>query len=220
MGNPYKWLGWKREREVYKICKKHFDKLLEIVEKLNVFLAKFKEADEEYREIFQDIFNLEREADTIKEEIISELTGGVIHPIDREDIMRLIYSADDVASYAKAAARKLVYVDPSVVPNEILDNLVKIGEMSLDEMRHLKNALDYLMKDAKKAMEETNKVERIEESIDEFREEMISQILRWADKVDFISHWLMMKEAVENIEMMSDSMEDTGDIIRGLAVTG
>ncbi len=216
---PYRWLGWKREREVYKICKKHFDKLLEIVEKLNELLVKFRDLDEKYKDVFQDIFDLEREADGIKGEIISELTRGFIHPIDREDIMRLILSADDVASYAKAAARKLTYVDPTVVPRDILDNIVKMGVMSLEEMKHLKSALDYLMEDAKKAIDETNKVERVEESIDEFREELISQILKWADDVDFISHWLMMKEAIENIEMMSDGMEDTGDIIRGLAVT-
>jgi uncharacterized protein Yka (UPF0111/DUF47 family) len=92
-------------------------------------------------------------------------------------------------------------------------------EMGLREMRHLKLSLHQLMIDLEKAIEETNKVERMEEAIDEFREDLISLILKWADQMNFVSHWLMVKEAVENMEQMADSMEDTADIIRGLAVS-
>jgi len=220
MSKPYKWLGWKREREVYKICKKHLDKVLEVVDSLGDLLNVFKDNRlDDVKRIFQIIFDLEREADKIKEEIILELSRGPFHPMDREDIMRLILTADDIASYAKAAARKLTYVDSGLVPKDIREDMVKMGRMAMREMMYLKNALDYLMKDLKKTMEETNKVERMEEAIDEFREMLISQVLAWADKVDFVSHWLMIKEAIENIEMMSDSIEDTGDILRGLAVS-
>jgi len=220
MSKPYKWLGWKREREVYKICKKHIDKVLEVVDNLGNLLNVFKDNRlDDVKKVFQVIFDLEREADKIKEEIIIELSKGPFHPMDREDIMRLILTADDIASYAKAAARKLTYVDSGLVPKDIREDMVKMGRMAMREMMYLKNALDYLMKDLKKTIEETNKVERMEEAIDEFREMLISRVLAWADKVDFVSHWLMIKEAVENIEMMSDSIEDTGDILRGLAVS-
>jgi len=220
MSKPYKWLGWKREREVYKICKKHIDKVLEVVDNLGNLLNVFKDNRlDDVKKVFQVIFDLEREADKIKEEIIVELSKGPFHPMDREDIMRLILTADDIASYAKAAARKLTYVDSGLVPKDIREDMVKMGRMAMREMMYLKNALDYLMKDLKKTIEETNKVERMEEAIDEFREMLISRVLAWADKVDFVSHWLMIKEAVENIEMMSDSIEDTGDILRGLAVS-
>lgn len=214
-----KWIGWKREREVFKICIKHMDKVAEVVTNLKNLLESFKLLNpEKVREYFQTIFNLEREADNIKEDIIRELSKGPFHPIDRDDIMRLILTADDIASYAKAAARKLVYVDPNLVPEDIRSDIVKMGELACKEMKHLREGLDLLIKDAKRCIEEINKVERKEEEIDEFREDLISKVLNWADKVDFVSHWLMTKEAIENIEMMSDSMEDTGDIIRGLAV--
>ena len=221
MSNPYKWLGWRREREVYKICIDHFNKINEVVLKINELLAKFRDEDEEsYRNLFYEIFDLEREADSIKESIISELSKGVIHPIDRDDIMRLILTADDIAAFAKAASRKLMYVDPKVVPKNIVDGLVKMTEMCTKEMNHLRDSLQSLIKDPKKAFEEANKVERMEESIDEYREDLIAVILKWADEVNFVSHWLMIKEVAENIEQMSDVMEDTADIIRGLAVTG
>jgi hypothetical protein len=220
MGNPYKWLGWKREREVYKICLTHFNKLEEIIRMLYNLLNKFKDDERgSYRDLFHTIFDLEREADNIKDNIIKELSKGPFHPIDREDIMRLILSADDIASYAKAAARKLTYVDSKLVPSEIKSSMVKMCEMSMKEMNHLKLSLQYLIKDVNKAMDETNKVERLEEAIDEFREDLIAIILKWADQMNFVSHWLMVKEAVENIEQMADCMEDTADIIRGLSVS-
>ena len=221
MSNPYRWLGWKREREVYKICLKHFNKIFEVVSKLNELLIKFRDEEEEnYRNLFYNIFDLEREADNIKEDIIRELSKGVIHPIDRDDIIRLILAADDIAAFAKAASRKLMYVDAKIVPKNIVDGLVKMTDMSTKEMNHLRDSLQYLIKEPKKAFEEANKVERMEESIDEFRDDLIAVILKWADEVNFVSHWLMIKEVAENIEQMSDVMEDTGDIIRGLAVTG
>jgi len=214
-----KWVGWKRERDVFKICTTHFNKVDEVVCNLKNLLDQFKSANiDEVKKYFQIIFKLEREADDVKENIMRELSRGPFHPIDRDDIMRLILTADDIASYAKAAARKLTYVDPSTVPENIRSDISKMGEMACDEMSHLKSSLEYLIKDKNKSMEETNRVERLEEAIDEFREELISKVLKWADKVKFVSHWLMTKEAIENIEMMSDSMEDTGDIIRGLAV--
>ena len=221
MSNPYRWLGWKREREVYKICLKHFDKIFEVVSKLNELMIKFRDEEEEnYRNLFYNIFDLEREADNIKEDIIRELSKGIIHPMDRDDIIRLILSADDIAAFAKAASRKLMYVDAKIVPKNIVEGLVKMTDMSTKEMNHLRDSLQYLIKEPKKAFEEANKVERMEESIDEFRDDLIAVILKWADEVSFVSHWLMIKEVAENIEQMSDVMEDTGDIIRGLAVTG
>jgi hypothetical protein len=219
LGRSYKWLGWKREREVYKITEKHFYKLLEVVQNIHEFLSVYRNREETYRDIFQTIFDLEREADNIKEEIIKELSRGPFHPMDREDIMRLIMTADDIASYGKAATRKLMYVDPKDVPTNILEGLMKLGEMCLKEMSHLNKALEMLMKDSEKTMEETNKVERMEEAVDEYREELISEILKWADETRFVSRWLMVKEATENLEMMSDSMENTADIIRGLTIS-
>jgi hypothetical protein len=204
---------------VFKICTSHINKIDEVVCNLKNLLDEFKSCNvDEVKKYFQIIFKLEREADDIKENIIRELSRGPFHPIDRDDIMRFILTADDIASYAKAAGRKLTYVDPKTVPDDIREDINKMGKMACDEMSHLKLALEYLMKNKNKSIEETNRVERLEEAIDEFREEMISKVLKWADKVDFVSHWLMTKEAIENIEMMSDSIEDTGDIIRGLAV--
>ncbi|HEW94306.1 hypothetical protein DRN84_01470 [Candidatus Geothermarchaeota archaeon] len=220
MGNPYRWLGWRREREVYKICIKHFDKIYEAVEALEKLVLFFRDNDNERTtDYFDRLFHIEREADDIKENIIRELSKGIIHPIDRNDIMRLIWTADDIAAFAKAAGRKLLYIKPENVPLDIRDKLHKMTEMGKRGMNYLKEALNNLIKDPKKALNDANKVERMEEAIDEFRDNLIGDILKWADEVNKISDWIIIKEVLEDIEQMSDFMEDTADIIRGLAVT-
>ncbi|MBS7621781.1 DUF47 family protein, partial [Candidatus Bathyarchaeota archaeon] len=46
-----------------------------------------------------------------KEEIISEISRGPFHPIDREDIIELVLTIDDIAANLKSASRKLLYTD-------------------------------------------------------------------------------------------------------------
>jgi uncharacterized protein Yka (UPF0111/DUF47 family) len=60
--------------------------------------------------------------------------------------------------------------------------------------------------------------ERIEEAIDDLRVDLLAQVLKWGDNYKYISNWLMIKEAIENIESASDEMENTADILRAMAI--
>jgi len=220
MGNSFKWVGWRREREVFKIYQQHLDKIISTVKALRNLIEVFSKCEvEKLNEAFNDVFNLEREADDIKERIIVELSKGPFHPIDREDIMRLILTSDDIAAHAKAASRKLLLVDPCVVPEDIRKRLITLVDMSLKALMHLKHSVDNLIKNPKEAISEAEKVERMEEEVDEFRVNLIIDILKWGDTINKFSRCLVLKEAVENIENMTDRMEDTADVVRGLAIT-
>ncbi len=220
MTNPYKWLGWKREREVFKIYMEHAKKVRDILEDLEDFLKAFYEGkQDEYQLIFKKIFDEEREADNLKDVIIKELSKGPFHPIDREDIIRLMMVTDDIASYAKGGARKLSHLSSNDVPPNIKDGLVRMVKMVREEMEYLINAIDSLIKSPKDSLEYANMVERKEEEIDEFKEELITTILIWGDQTGSISRWLLVKESVEYFENMADRIEDVADIIRGLAIS-
>jgi len=47
--------------------------------------------------LFDAIESVEKEADDIKRKLIAELSSGIFHPIDRETILRLVLSSDDIA---------------------------------------------------------------------------------------------------------------------------
>lgn len=214
-----RWISERRRREILKISDVHFAKVFDVVIKLNEMVKLFKEGGASFKAIYKDVFEIEREADKVKEEIIGELSKGVIHPMDREDIVRLILSNDDVAGYAKTAARCLLYLSPDDVPEDIVENIHKMSETAVKQMSHLRRSFESLMVDPKKAIEEANIVERYEEAIDEIRDDLILRILKWADQHKVISLAMLVKELVERIEQMSDKMEDTGDVIRSLALS-
>lgn len=198
----------------------HASKISEVLSDLEKFVEAFYEGNvKEYQSIFRRIFEGEREADDLKEKIIYELSKGPFHPIDREDIIRLLMVTDDIASYAKGGARKLSHLTPNDVPVNIKDGLVTMISMIREEMDYLIKAIDSLIKTPNESLEYANKVERKEEEIDEFKEELITNILMWGDQTGSISRWLMVKEAVEFFENIADKIEDVADIIRGLAVS-
>jgi len=198
----------------------HAKKVRDILADLEDFLKAFYEGkQEEYQLIFKKIFDQEREADNLKDEIIRELSKGPFHPIDREDIIRLMIVTDDIASYAKGGARKLSHLSSNDVPTNIKDGLVIMVKMVREEMEYLINAIDSLIKSPKDSLDYANLVERKEEEIDEFKEELITTILIWGDQTGSISRWLLVKESVEYFENMADRIEDVADIIRGLAIS-
>jgi len=55
------------------------------------------------------VFESERKADDIKRRIIRELSEEFVHPIDREELIRLILATDDIATFAKEASRMASY---------------------------------------------------------------------------------------------------------------
>lgn len=218
-GHPSAWFGRRREKTILSFCKKHFDKVFETIIHFKEFIKNFKMDNlEMIKSSFESIFDLEREADNIKESIIVELSEGPLHPIDREDIIRMVMTVDDIAANIKSGARKLMYVDSKIVPSDIKDGIVELVNDVYREAEILGEALNMLIDNPNKAIELCEKVERVEEEIDEKRVELMSKVLDWANEAKIVKQWIMIKEAIENIEAASDYMENSADVIRSLVI--
>ena len=216
------WIGRKKEREVLKLSKRHFDKVFGVAKSFKEYVASYVncKVDEASRLYEDSIFQLERQADDQKEKILLEVSKGPFHPIDREDVIRLVLTMDDIAANLKAAARKLLYTNPCDVPDDIRSDLLKLAELSVELVSELGEALDALIGGSKEALKLADAVERKEEEIDEFRHGLIARILSWGDSAKKLSNVIMLKEVIENIENASDKGEDVADLIRTIAVTG
>ncbi len=222
------WFGMERERALLKLSEEHLNKIIGVVAIEKSFTQAFLLNDVDGMEkAFKEIFRLEREADERKENIIVELSKGPFHPIDREDIMRLSLTMDDIATNIKSGSRKLLYLDPSDVPDEVKKELAQLANMVYDEAISLGEAHKGLIEGSKEILKLADKVERKEEDIDEFRVALIANVLNWGGvgvgyggKDKNISNLLMLKEAIENFEEASDRMEDVADIIRGIVAVG
>lgn len=213
------WFGRKREIEILNICRVHFETILSVIAAMRDVVHLI--CDEKFDEacnLFKVVFDREREADDVKERILDELSKGPFHPIDREDIIHLVLTADDLAANAKSACRKLCLVKPEDMPEEVKKDLKKMADMVYQIADKLKEAFNTLIENPKKAIEIAEEVERIEEAIDDHRVDLLAKILKWADTTNRVSHWLLVKEAVENMEMVADKAEDTADVIRAISI--
>ena len=220
-GNPSIWMGKQREKDILRLTEKHLRKIISLAIAMKDFIRAFSEGStEDMEKTFKEIFRIEREADDEKENIIVELSKGPFHPMDREDIIRLVLTMDDVAANIKAASTKLLYVDPVKIPENVRKDIAELVNMVYDIVMSFGDALQGLIVGSKDVLKLAENVERKEEAIDEFRVVLIARVLEWGEESRRISALLMLKEAVENLESASDCTEDAANIIRGIVAVG
>jgi len=196
-------------------------KIMAVVEEMYKTFSLFHELDRKgVEENFRKVFEYERQADEVKRSILDELSKGVFHPINREEIIRLIMTADDIAAHAKASTRKLNFIPPEKLTENLREamktfavNLVKITE-------GVNNAFNALEHDPKMAIQASQKVETMEEKIDDFRiESVIPEFLLWCSKSKDVGLCLLLKETLDGMENCADRCEDLADVIRDIALS-
>lgn len=217
---PAIWFGRKRELEVLSIVRVHLEHIISIASALKDLVYAFCSREfEKVDDVFKVIFLRERMADDVKEKILYELSKGPFHPSDKEDIMNFILITDDIASNVKSAGRKLSMAKGVDIPSNIDSGLKLLADLLFNITLKLKDAFNTLMEHPNKAIEAAESVERLEEEIDDRRVELIMLILQWGETYPKISRWLMIKEAVENIEAAADKAEDAADVIRMISIS-
>jgi predicted phosphate transport protein (TIGR00153 family) len=215
------WIGKQREKDILRLTEKHLRKIISLAISLKDFIQAFSSnSTENMEKTYKETFRLEREADDEKENIIVELSKGPFHPMDREDIIRLVLTMDDIAANIKAASTKLLYVDPVNIPDNVKENTVELVTMVYNIVMSFGDALQGLIESSKDVLKLADNVERKEEAIDEFRVVLIAKVLEWGEKSQRISALLMLKESIENLEEAADRTEDAADIIRGIVAVG
>lgn len=215
------WISGKREREVLLHSIEHLNEILLTIQHMRnmVIYIKNKEFDKASSE-YKYVFQLEKDADEIKRKLIDELSKGIFHPLDREDLLRLVLTCDDIAAYVKSCGKKLEIVIEAQysIPEEFLNYFVDVATDISKSVEYIIEAIKHLPSSISKTIEYTHRVEEIEEKIDEYRYEFLKRIAsKYIDKIDI--GYLLLKEAVDDLEMASDKCEDAGDIIRTIAVS-
>ncbi len=219
MASTWSWLSQRREREVISRSLKHLEAIQEEVEYFIMELEAMSKADiDGVLEHYRKVFDKEREADAIKNEIIDELSKELIHPISREEIIRLILTSDDIANSIKAAGRRLTLVRPPYIPLDICNVFLKIARKVKEQIILLKEGVKMLSKDPVKSVEIAEKTERIEEEVDDIRIDGELMILKLCNEVR-TSLCIITYTILDIIEQASDRAEDVGDVIRSIALS-
>lgn len=214
------WLSRHEDKEVLNLCQDYFSKIVETVKEMKEVVHSF--CDENLNaldEHYNKALSTEREADGFKHKILQEISEGTLHPIDREEVVRLVLTTDDIAENAKSGARKLHISSAEILTNEINTNFKEMANRCLEIVEKTKLAFEKLS-EHDVAMQIADEVERLEEGIDEYRLNLVKLILNRSNDVKSIGSWLMVLETIDNMEEVSDSCEDVADTIRTIAMLG
>ncbi|MCD6488485.1 MAG: DUF47 domain-containing protein [Desulfurococcales archaeon] len=215
------WLSSRKEKSVLLMSLKHLDLVYDVVVHLaKLFNALSKMNREEALENYSKVDKLEEKADDVKRDIIEELNRGFIHPFDKENLLRLVLSSDDIASYAKASARRLkIMLELNYsIPDELLTLLASMTENIIKAVDFLRESVKALNKDPRIALNFSHMIEELEERVDDIRLDALKYLYRICGR-NFSVECMLYKEVIDNVEMTSDKCEDTGDIIRSIAIS-
>jgi len=213
------WLSRREEKKILSLCKAHLDKIVETVKGMKQVAYSFCNEDiNTLEESYKKTFDSEREADDIKHRIMRDVSTGPLHPIDREEVIRLVLTADNIAEEAKSGANKLRFASTEGLTDEIKANLREMADRCVEIVERLRMAFEKLDEGANAAIEAADQVERLEESIDEFRLGLIKMVLKCGDEVKSLGPWIMLLNAIENMEDVSDRSEDVADVLRSIAI--
>lgn len=213
----WEWIASRREKEVLRLYDQHINEIIKISRSVNNLLIAFREGDKSSMENeWKTIFELERIADDIKRRIIRELTEEFIHPIDREEIIRLILATDDIATFIKEASRMALLYN-GIPPPDIAQIYSDMAAKIHDAVLLIRDAVSYLSVDKKKTLEICDKIERLEEEVDDLRHKGLAGILSICSQVG-LPNCLLLKDVLEYLENSADKTEDVADELRSIAV--
>lgn len=216
MRNFFGWMGMREQQRMLLAARDHTNKVLEVARLLQSSLRHFCAGDlARAKELHEQIFNAERQADDLRRELLDRMSEGMFLPADREDLVHLVERVDDVADYANGAAR-LVVLFREAPPEPLRQGIVNYGDLLLQATKHLADALDKLAAgDRRAALELCTAVERTEEEADALKASLYQRLFSMELPAGTL---LLLHDLIESMENTADKAEDAADLVRVLAV--
>jgi predicted phosphate transport protein (TIGR00153 family) len=195
--------------------KKFFDMLIEQSANVKEGVVYLNKMMTDFTDLEQKAINLkkiERNGDHMVHHIHDELNKTFITPIDREDIVALTSSLDDILDHADNVADNIVLFKITE-PTKAMIDLVKHLNMSMDEVDSAIHNLKDMKKpkDTKQCCREIN---RLEHDTDTIYRKALADLFETEDAKEIIK----LKEVYTNIELAVNKCEDVADVLNGILV--
>lgn len=151
----------------------------------------------------------EKEADTVRRELVDDINRTFITPIDREDLFRLSTSVDDLADYAWTTVKELrIYeIEPD-------GHLLQMARTLLEMAEGLLRCMENLEKNPAKVTEEATHVKKLENILNVQFHESIAELFNSDD----FKHILKYREIYSHMNHASDKGDFSADILLDIVV--
>ena len=160
-----------------------------------------------------EITELEHKGDTITHEIMSRLNRTFVTPFDREDIVQMAHSLDDVTDFIHSAADAMVLYKverPGERAKELADIIVQAAEEVEKVLPQLKKRI--VLTSVLKRCVEINRLENLADRV--YR----SAIAELFDDSTDMAHIIKWREIYAHMESATDRCEDVADVLEGVAI--
>ncbi len=158
-----------------------------------------------------------KESSDIKATLIKELheIGGVL--VSREDFFRLISSFGDIMDHINSIGQRLYAMEQRgwEVPEGIAEQLTEVADLAFDSLLKLREAMMSLGFNSEKSISFTREIDEIERQVDTLHVKVEMDIIDSGASIPTI---IMLKDTVNQIEELVDTVRDASDLIRIIAL--
>jgi predicted phosphate transport protein (TIGR00153 family) len=186
----------------------HASTLVEIARELRDMFHCFDRLQERQKRIKE----LEHHCDEITQGLATEVHGTFVTPLDKEDILALATTLDDVADYADAAAVRIVlYQIPESTPEarQLADLLVETTELLRDAVSCLRTT-----KEHHRIANACREIHRMENLSDSAYRRALGTLFN-TPNIDPIAV-IKWKEIYERLEAAVDKCEDASNVVQSI----
>jgi predicted phosphate transport protein (TIGR00153 family) len=159
------------------------------------------------------LHDFEHKGDAIGHLIYNQLNNSFVTPLDREDIISLYSSIDDITDLVHSAADLMVTYKVETIPliaQQLADCIVASTE-------EINKALPHLRKRGE--LKQINDSVIIIHSLENKADELLRQGLRELfDQPENILQIIKWRDIYDEMEQATDNAEDVADVLRGLVI--
>jgi len=212
-----KWFEKRRETRALATVQRHLALTTGIVEDLEkAIMAATKKDEKEMQKCIERVTSSEKEADTLRRNVMDNISKGELSPMDRVDLMDLVKRVDMVADWSRESTRILGAMPMEHVPNLIKDEFVEMVKSVKECAVSLQKCVNKMMTKPEEALQAADAVERVEEKVDDIHEK--ARVLLGKEALPKAGIAVLVGQLFEAIEMIADACEDACDQVRIIMV--
>jgi predicted phosphate transport protein (TIGR00153 family) len=214
----YAWFERRRRTKVLDLTQEQITKALDTVTLLHQIMQHMSESKtEDAMQRFEQLYKEEKEVDMLRTDVFKELSKGTaLFTEHREDLMHLVKRLDTLADYVKDAARCVKILADSKISNELWKQAVHTTGTLVECATALRASIEKIAEDPTAAMKNAEKVEQIENEIDQDYIQNKSLLLKYSGQAN-CGAIIIFNDLFEFIEQAADMCADTADYIVILA---
>ena len=197
----------KKERYVIEDIRRHIELLCKACDV-------FKKAlDERKRDLMWEVIDLEREADSVRRQVISHIYEGAFLPYLRPDLCKFVEIVDEVFDVLKEAS---FYGVDNEVPELLRDESIRVALLNFRMCDMLMSSFEAMLR-GEDLREKTLAVRIYEKKIDDIKHDLTKE----AEKVRIDNFWAgkTLSDFITNLTMISDIIEDASDHLQIINVS-